>query len=63
RYNLVIREGFFMIKKAKNINPLVKKIFEENDIENISDAQNIMKDIFKDMVSLMLESEMDETLG
>lgn len=52
-----------MSKKAKNINPLVKKIFEENDIENISDAQNIMKDMFKDMVSLMLESEMDETLG
>ncbi len=52
-----------MSRKVKNINPLVKKIFQENDIQNIAEAQSIMKDMFKDMVSLMLEAEMDETLG
>ncbi len=52
-----------MSRKAKNINPLVKKIFQENDIQNIADAQSLMKDMFKDMVSLMLEAEMKETLG
>ncbi|GLI54512.1 hypothetical protein PM10SUCC1_00270 [Propionigenium maris DSM 9537] len=52
-----------MSRKAKNVNPLVKKIFQENDIQNIADAQSLMKDMFKDMVSLMLEAEMEETLG
>ncbi len=52
-----------MSRKVKNINPLVKKIFQENNIQNIAEAQSIMKDMFKDMVSLMLEAEMDETLG
>ncbi len=52
-----------MSRKAKNVNPLVKKIFQENDIQNIADAQSPMKDMFKDMVSLMLEAEMEETLG
>ncbi len=52
-----------MSRKVKNINPLVKKIFQENDIQNIAEAQSIMKHMFKDMVSLMLEAEMDETLG
>jgi transposase-like protein len=52
-----------MSRKVKNVNPLVKKIFQENDIQNIADAQSLMKDMFKDMVSLMLEAEMDETLG
>ncbi|GLI57794.1 hypothetical protein PM10SUCC1_33080 [Propionigenium maris DSM 9537] len=52
-----------MSRKAKNVNPLVKKIFRENDIQNIADAQSLMKDMFKDLVSLMLEAEMEETLG
>ena len=52
-----------MSRKVKNMNPLVKKIFQENDIQNIADAQDLMKEMFKDMVSLMLEAEMDETLG
>lgn len=52
-----------MSRKVKNINPLVQKIFQENDIQNIADAQSLMKDMFKYMVSLMLEAEMDETLG
>ncbi len=52
-----------MSRKVKRVNPLVKKIFQENDIQNIADAQSLMKDMFKDMVSLMLEAEMEETLG
>ena len=52
-----------MARKSRNVNPLVKRIFEENDINNIAEAQSVMKDMFKDMVSLMLEAEMDETLG
>lgn len=59
----MIREVFFMARKSRNVNPLVKRIFEENDINNIAEAQSVMKDMFKDMVSLMLEAEMDETLG
>ncbi len=42
------------------MNPLVKKIFQEKDIQNIADVQDLMKDMFKDMVSLMLGAEMDE---
>ena len=52
-----------MCRKAKNVNTLVKKIFQENDIQNIADAQSLMKDMFKDIVSLILEAEMEETLG
>ena len=52
-----------MSRKVKNVNPLVKKIFQENDVQNIAEAQSLMKNMFKDMVSLMLEAEMDETLG
>ena len=52
-----------MSKKAKNVNPLVRKIFQENDIQNIADAQSLMKDMFKDMVSLILEAEIEETLS
>lgn len=59
----MIREVFFMARKPRNVNPLVKRIFEENNINNIAEAQSVMKDMFKDMVSLMLEAEMDETLG
>ncbi len=59
----MIREVFYMSRKAKNVNPLVKKIFQENDIQNIADAQSLMKYMSKDMVSLMLEGEMEETLG
>ena len=48
-----------MARKSRNVNPLVKRIFEENDINNIAEAQSVMKDMFKDMVSLMLEAEKD----
>ncbi len=41
-----------MSRKAKNINPLVKKIFQENNIHNIADVQSLMKDMFKDMVCI-----------
>jgi len=52
-----------MSRKVKKVNPLVKKIFQENNIQNIADVKELMKDMFKDMGSLMLEAEMDETLG
>ncbi len=36
-----------MSRKVKNVNPLITKIFKENDIQNIADAQDLMKDMFK----------------
>ncbi len=57
----MIREVFCINRKAKNVNPLVKKIFQENDIQNIADAQSLIKNMFIDIVSLILDAEMEET--
>ncbi len=52
-----------MIRKVKNYNPLVKKPFKEKDIQSIANEKSLIKDMFKDMVSLMLETETKESLG
>ncbi|MEI6856801.1 MAG: hypothetical protein V5784_04725, partial [Psychrilyobacter sp.] len=50
-------------KRRREVDPLIAGIMDKYNIENVLDLQSIMKDLFKDGVSILLDSEMDETLG
>lgn len=52
-----------MAKKLNSENPLVKHLIQENNIKTAADAQFLLKNLFKDMVNVLLEAELDETLG
>lgn len=41
----------------------LRQIIKENDIQNVGDIYNLLKDSFKDMMQEMLEAEMDVSLG
>ena len=41
----------------------LRQIIKENDIRNVGDIYNLLKDSFKDMMQEMLEAEMDVSLG
>ena len=41
----------------------LRQIIKENDIQNVGDIYNLLKDSFKDMIQEMLEAEMDVSLG
>lgn len=50
-------------KRRREVDPLIAEIMDKYNIENVLDLQSIMKDLLKDGVSVLLNSEMDETLG
>ena len=41
----------------------LRQIIRENDIQNVGDIYNLLKDSFKDMMQEMLEAEMDVSMG
>ena len=41
----------------------LRQITKENDIQNVGDIYNLLKDSFKDMMQEMLEAEMDVSIG
>ena len=41
----------------------LRQIIKENDIQNVGDIYNLLKDSFKDMMQEMLEVEMDVSIG
>lgn len=41
----------------------LRQIIKENDIQNVGDIYNLLKESFKDMMQEMLEAEMDVSLG
>lgn len=41
----------------------LRQIIRENDIRNVGDIYNLLKDSFKDMMQEMLEAEMDVSIG
>lgn len=41
----------------------LRQIIKENDIQNVGDIYNLLKDSFKDMMQEMLEAEMDVSIG
>ena len=49
--------------RRREVNPLVAEIMGKHDVRNIVDLQSIMKDLLKEGVSMLLDSEMEETLG
>lgn len=49
--------------RRREVNPLVAEIMDKHDVRNIVDLQSIMKDLLKEGVSMLLDSEMEETLG
>ena len=50
-------------KRRREIDPLISEIMDKYGVENIFDLQSIMKDLLKDGVSMLLDTEMEETLG
>ena len=50
-------------KRRREVDPLIAEIMDKYNIENVLDLQSIMKDLLKDGVSVLLDNEMDETLG
>ena len=50
-------------KRRREVDPLIAEIMDKYNIENVLNLQSIMKDLLKDGVSGLLDSEMDETLG
>lgn len=50
-------------KNKREIDPLISEIMDKYGVENIFDLQSIMKDLLKDGVSMLLDTEMEETLG
>ncbi len=52
-----------MAKRNSEVNPLIKKLIEDNDIRSAGDAKIFMKDIFKDMVNFLMKAEFDESIG
>ncbi len=47
----------------RKASPIAKAILENNNVENMTDIQGLMKNLYKDIISILLESEMEETLG
>ncbi len=41
----------------------LRQIIKENNIQNVGDIYNLLKDSFKDMMQEMLEAEMDVSIG
>ncbi len=41
----------------KKVNPIVKTILEDSSVENMADVQSLMKNLYKNMVFILLESE------
>jgi transposase-like protein len=60
RYEYSHQEGGFYMAIAKE---QLLQIIKENDIQNVGDIYNLLKDSFKDMMQEMLEVEMDVSLG
>lgn len=52
-----------MARKNSEVNPLVKQLIEENKIKSANDAQDFMKNMFKDMVNILMQAEFDESIG
>ena len=52
-----------MARKNSEVNPLVKQLIEENKIKSADDAQDFMKNMFKDMVNILMQAEFDESIG
>ena len=52
-----------MARKNSEVNPLVKQLIEENKIKSTDDAQDFMKNMFKDMVNILMQAEFDESIG
>ena len=50
-------------KKRRELDPLIFELMNKYDVSNILDLQSLMKDLLKDGVSILLDGEMDETLG
>lgn len=51
-----------MARKNSEVNPLVKQLIEENKIKSVNDAQDFMKNVFKDMVNVLMKAEFDESI-
>ena len=51
-----------MARKNSEVNPLVKQLIEENKIKFADDAQDFMKNMFKDMVNILMQAEFDESI-
>ena len=60
RYEYSYQEGGFYMAIAKE---QLREIIKENDIQNVGDIYNLLKDSFKDMMQEMLEAEMDVSIG
>lgn len=45
-----------MARKNSEVNPLVKQLIEENKIKSANDAQDFMKNMFKDMVNILMQA-------
>jgi transposase-like protein len=54
-----LKGGFYMAIAKEQLRQIIK----ENDIQNVGDIYNLLKDSFKDMMQEMLEAEMDVSLG
>ena len=52
-----------MARKNSEVNPLVKQLIEENKIKSADDTQDFMKNMFKDMVNILIQAEFDESIG
>ena len=52
-----------MARKNSEVNLLVKQLIEENKIKSADDAQDFMKNMFKDMVNILMQAEFDEAIG
>ena len=52
-----------MARKNSEVNPLVKQLIEQNKIKSADDAQDFMKNMFKDMVNVLMQAEFDEAIG
>lgn len=51
-----------MARKNSEVNPLVKQLIEENKIKFADDAQDFMKNMFKDMVNILMQAKFDESI-
>ncbi|RAO96150.1 transposase, partial [Mesotoga sp. Brook.08.YT.4.2.5.4.] len=41
----------------------IKSLIEKNGFENVGDVQEVMKELFGDIIKEMLEGELEEELG
>jgi transposase-like protein len=60
RYEYSHPEGGFYMAIAKE---QLRQIIKENNIQNVGDIYNLLKDSFKDIIQEMLEAEMDVSIG